>query len=290
MVETKSQKIKSDKETIIDMEPVKEASNNKDFKNPSFFISIITLILTVSIFIWVIFSYIPKLSETEIDRINIIIEEIEKNNKEGNKFSFLTDEIKKINNKILEISKKENEITQAEFKNLSSLVMSLKSELELITKKQILLDINKKAIEHKKNNDSKFKKHLNLSDQNNSSIDIVYVKKTEDKLILETQIIIDKLLAREDLGAGLNEGIELNELSYLSRFKNYLAGFFKLRQYSDNLTPRAIITKAEIELKKGNLDQSLNLLKTLPENWKKSINQFIINAEIHLKKSIKVIE
>ena len=109
-------------------------------------------------------------------------------------------------------------------------------------------------------------------------------------MILETQIIIEKLLAREDLGSTSNEQIKLNELGYLSRLKNYLAGFLKLRQYSNNSTPRAIITKAETELKKGNLDKCLNLLKTLPDTWKKSINQFIINAEIHLNKKIKVIE
>ena len=34
MAETKAQKIKSDKETIIDMEPVKEVSNKNNYKNP----------------------------------------------------------------------------------------------------------------------------------------------------------------------------------------------------------------------------------------------------------------
>ena len=55
MTETKAQKITNDKETIIDMEPVKEVSNKKNFKNPSFIISIITLILTVTMFSWIIF-------------------------------------------------------------------------------------------------------------------------------------------------------------------------------------------------------------------------------------------
>ena len=44
MAETKAQKIKSDKETIIDMEPVKEVSNKSDYKNPAFLISFITLV------------------------------------------------------------------------------------------------------------------------------------------------------------------------------------------------------------------------------------------------------
>ena len=40
MAETKAQKIKSDKDTIIDMEPVKEVSNKNNYKNPAFFISL----------------------------------------------------------------------------------------------------------------------------------------------------------------------------------------------------------------------------------------------------------
>ena len=122
----------------------------------------------------------------------------------------------------------------------------------------------------------KLKKNLDSTPQNNSSLDAVYLKK-EVELILETQIIIDKLLAREDLESTSNEQINVNELDSLSRLKNYLAGFFKLRQYSNNSTPRAIITKAETELNRGNLDKCLKLLKTLPDNWKKPINEFIIS-------------
>jgi hypothetical protein len=290
MAETKAQKIKSDKETIIDMEPVKEVSNKKNFKNPSFIISIITLILTVTMFSWIIFFYIPKLSKTEINRVDIIIEEIKKNNQENNKLNTLTKEIKKIKNQILDISKNKDEITQTEFKNLYSLVMSLKGDIKLITKKQINLEINNKVLDDQKDNDLKLKKNDNLSTKKKSSLDVSYLKKKEARLILEIQIIIDKLLAREDLGFTSNGQIGLYELGYFSRLKNYLAGFFKLRQYSNNSTPRAIITKAETELKNGNLYKCLNLLKTLPDNWKKSIDEFIINTEIHLNKKNKVTE
>ena len=289
MAETKAQKIKNDKETIIDMEPVKKVSNKNNYKDPAFFTAVIALILTITILSWFILYYLPKLSETETKRINIIIEEIEKNNKEDDKFSVLTEEIKKIKNQILAISKNENEITQTEFKKLSSLVISLKNKIELITKKQISLEINNEVLDYQNNKDLKLKKNLDSSTQNNSSLDAVYLKK-EDDFILETQIIIDKLLAREDLESTSNKQIENNELGYLSRFKNYLAGFFKLRQYSNNSTPRAIITKAETELKNGNLAKCLNLLKTLPDNWKGSINKFIISAEILLNKTSKVIE
>ena len=282
MAETKAQKIKSDKETIIDMEPVKEVSNKNNYKNPAFFISFITLVFTITILSWIILYQIPKLSEAETNRVNIIIKEIEKDNKKDNKFVILTEEIKKIKSQISEISNNKNEVTSEQFKNLSSLVMSLKDELKLIKNKQIPQEIGNKNLDYKKNPVS--------SIQNNFSSRSVSLKRKEAGLILETQIIIDKLLAREDLASTSNEQINVNELYSLSRLKNYLAGFFKLRQYSNNSTPRAIITKAETELKNGNLDKCLKLLKTLPDNWKKSINEFIVNTEIHLNKTIKATE
>ena len=95
-----------------------------------------------------------------------------------------------------------------------------------------------------------YNKNLDSSVQNNFSSSSVSLKRKEAGLILETQIIIDKLLAREDLASTSNEQINVNELDLLSRLKNYLAGFFKLRQYSNNSTPRAIITKAETGIKK----------------------------------------
>ena len=290
MAETKAQKIKSDKETIIDMEPVKEESNKSDYKNPAFLISFITLVLTITILSWIILYHIPKLSEAETNRVNIIIKEIEKDNKKNNKFVVLTEEIKKIKSQILEISNNKNEVTSEDFKNLSSSVMSLKDELKLITNKNIPQEVDNKNLDHQKNNTVNYNKNLDSSVQNNFSSSSVSLKRKQASLILETQIIIDKLLAREDLASTSNEQINVNELDLLSRLKNYLAGFFKLRQYSNNSTPRAIITKAETELKNGNLSQCLKLLKTLPGNWKRPINEFIIKTEIYLNRTIKVTE
>ena len=290
MAETKAQKIKSDKETIIDMEPVKEESNKSDYKNPAFLISFITLVLTITILSWIILYHIPKLSEAETNRVNIIIKEIEKDNKKNNKFVVLAEEIKKIKSQILEISNNKNEVTSEDFKNLSSSVMSLKDELKLITNKKIPQEVDNKNLDYQKNNTVNYNKNLDSSVRNNFLSSSVSLKRKEAGLILETQIIIDKLLAREDLASTSNEQINVNELDLLSRLKNYLAGFFKLRQYSNNSTPRAIITKAETELKNGNLSQCLKLLKTLPDNWKRPINEFIIKTEIYLNRTIKVTE
>ena len=272
------------------MEPVKEVSNKSDYKNPAFLISFLTLVLTITMLSWIILYHIPKLSEAETNRVNIIIKKIKKNNKKNNKFVVLTEEIKKIKSQTLEISNNKNEVTSEDFKNLSSSVMSLKDELKLITNKQIPQEIDNKNLDYQKNNTVNYNKNLDSSVQNNFSSSSVSLKRKQASLILETQIIIDKLLAREDLASTSNEQINVNELDLLSRLKNYLAGFFKLRQYSNNSTPRAIITKAETELKNGNLSQCLKLLKTLPDNWKRPINEFIIKTEINLNRTIKVTE
>ena len=117
------------------------------------------------------------------------------------------------------------------------------------------------VLDYQKNNTVNYNKNRDSSVQNNFSSSSVSLKRKQASLILETQIIIDKLLAREDLASTSNDQINVNELDLLSRLKNYLAGFFKLRQYSNNSTPRAIITKAETELKNGNLSQCLKIIK-----------------------------
>jgi len=59
-----------------------------------------------------------------------------------------------------------------------------------------------------------YNKNLDSSVQNNFSSSSVSLKKKEARLILETQIIIDKLLAREDLASTSNEQINVNELDF----------------------------------------------------------------------------
>ena len=50
------------------------------------------------------------------------------------------------------------------------------------------------------------------------------------------------------------------------------------------MSPRSLITKAEKEIKKWNIQEAINLLKKLPKNWKKSINEFILRADQILNK------
>ena len=212
MAETKAQKIKSDKETIIDMEPVKEESSKSDYKNPAFLISFITLVLTITILSWIILYHIPKLSEAETNRVNIIIKEIEKDNKKNNKFVVLAEEIKKIKSQILEISNNKNEVTSEDFKNLSSSVMSLKDELKLITNKKIPQEVDNKNLDYQKNNTVNYNKNLESSVQNNFSSSSVSLKRKQASLILDTL----KLLLTNFLQEKIWHQLPMNKLTSMN--------------------------------------------------------------------------
>ena len=91
--------------------------------------------------------------------------------------------------------------------------LSLKDELKLITNKQIPQEIDNENLDYQNNNVS-HKKNLDLTVQNNFSSSSVSLKRKEAGLVLETQIIIDKLLTREDLASTSNVRKK--------RFKKYL--------------------------------------------------------------------
>ena len=52
MIKAKTHKAKSDKETIIDMEPVNETQKTIILKNPFFYIPFITVLSFIMILIW----------------------------------------------------------------------------------------------------------------------------------------------------------------------------------------------------------------------------------------------
>ena len=105
------------------------------------------------------------------------------------------------------------------------------------------------------------------------------IKKSQKELIKEGEIIIEKLLSKKDFGSSSNYDEVLSEQTYLNRLKNYFAGFLKLRKFSDNATPRGLITMAEKELENKNFNNFLSIIKTLPENWKETIKNSINRFE-----------
>lgn len=280
MVRSKTQKTKSDEETIIDMEPVKEEHKKNFLKNSSFIIIFSSLIITIISILWLIFYYLPNSYQS-------------KNNK-----------IEDLTNRVVKLETLNKDPNNEELKNLKSEIQSLRSQIDKIDlnlvnsssleieklKQKISLLNNEilKITEIQKNQQSSSETFDNLSDtsetsKKSNSIEIIKKietpNKSQEELINEARAVIEKLLKRKDLGSLSKQEFNEGELDVYNKIKNYLAGFFKLRQFSDDSSPRSLITKAEKELDNNNLKNFINIIKQLPDNWKIPINNFIVKAE-----------
>ena len=279
MVDTKTQRNKSDKETIIDMEPVKDEQKISFFKINHFIVSIISILFLTTISTWLILYYLPNFFQEQTNRISELSNIVQKmDKKENQNINILTQEIEILRNEIKNIDLDKSEETKFQIKNLQQSLLLVKEELEKISIKLFALEKeNKQAINKTFKTDSK-KNKINITENNQN------LKKSENELIIEAKSIIEKLLAKKDLQSFSNEELNLMEQSYFKKIKNYLAGFFKLRQFSNDLSPRGLITKAELELQSGNFYNFLSLIKKLPNNWKEPIKDFINRFENSLLK------
>ena len=281
MVDTKTQRNKSDKETIIDMEPVKEQQKISFFKTNNFILPLISVLFFVLISTWLILDYLPNFFQEHTNRINDLANTIQKiDEKENKKINILNQEIEKLKNEIKNFDLNRNEEAKIEIKDLQKSLLLVKEELKKVSTKLFVLKKEyKQAFDKKDEPKSKIspnnfiRNNVNISENNKN------FKNIENELIMEAKNIIEKLLAKKDLESFSNEELNLIEQSYFEKIKNYLAGFFMLRQYSNDQSPRGLITKAELELKSGNLYNFLSLIKQLPDNWKVPIKDFIFKLE-----------
>ena len=280
MVDTKTQRNKSDKETIIDMEPVKEQQKISFFKTNNFILPLISVLFFVLISTWLILDYLPNFFQEHTNRINDLANTIQKiDEKENKKINILNQEIEILKNEIKNFDLNRNEEAKIEIKDLQKSLLLVKEELKKVSTKLFVLEKEYKQVVDKKDQPKNkispnnfIRNNVNISENKN-------FKKIENELIMEAKNIIEKLLAKKDLESFSNEELNLIEQSYFEKIKNYLAGFFMLRQYSNDQSPRGLITKAELELKSGNLYNFLSLIKQLPDNWKVPIKDFIFKLE-----------
>ena len=285
MVDTKTQRNKSDKDTIIDMEPVKEPQKISFFKTNNFLVPFISILFFLLISIWLILFYLPAFFQEQTIRINELANIIQKiDEKESEKINILNQEIELLRNKIKKIDLSTNEETKFDIKDLQKSFLFVKEELEKVSTKLFVLEKDNKQVFIKKDEPTNkvspinsVGNKVNIFEQNNE------LKNNENQLIIEAKSIVEKLLAKKDLESFSNEELYLTEQSYFEKFKNYLAGFLKLRHYSNSLSPRGLITKAELELESGNLYNFLSLIKKLPNNWKEPIKDFIFKLENFLQ-------
>ena len=285
MVDNKNHKNKSDKDTIIDMEPVKELQKVSFFKTTNFIVPLISILFFALISIWLVFDYLPKFFREQTNRINQLGNIIQKiDEKENKRINIVNQEIEVLKNEIKNIDLNINEQTNIEIKDLQKSLLLIKEDLKKISNKLLVLEKgNKQVVDKKDETKNKVppinsnKNKINFSEKSQNLI------KKENELIIEAKSIVEKLLARKDLESFSNEELNLIEQSYFEKIKNYLAGFFKLRQYSNDMSPRGLITKAELELESKNLYNFLSLIKKLPDNWKKPAKDFILKLESFLK-------
>jgi len=280
MVSSKTQKTKSDQETIIDMEPVKEEHKKSFLKNSYFIIIFSSLIITIISILWLIFYYLPNFYQLKNNKIEDLANRVVK----------LETLDKAPNNEELKNLKLEIQSLRSQIENIDlNLVNSSSLEIENLNQKISLINNEiLKIIEIQKNRQSSSDTVDNLSNTSETgkkSNSIGTMKKIEtpnksqEELINEARAVIEKLLKRKDLGSLSKQEFNEGELDTYNKIKNYLAGFLKLRQFSDDLSPRSLITKAEKELDNKNLKKFINIIKQLPDNWKIPINNFIVKAE-----------
>ena len=280
MVSSKTQKTKSDQETIIDMEPVKEEHKKSFLKNSYFIIIFSSLIITIISILWLIFYYLPNFYQLKNNKIEDLANRVVK----------LETLDKAPNNEELKNLKLEIQSLRSQIDNIDlNLVNSSSLEIENLNQKISLINNEiLKIIEIQKNRHSSPDTVDNLSNTSETGKklnSIETIKKIEtpnrsqEELINEAKAVIEKLLKRKDLGSLSKQEFNEGELDTYNKIKNYLAGFLKLRQFSDDLSPRSLITKAEKELDNKNLKKFINIIKQLPDNWKIPINNFIVKAE-----------
>ena len=98
-----------------------------------------------------------------------------------------------------------------------------------------------------------------------------------DELIQEFEDLKSKLLSKEQFDY-------TKERNVFNDIINKLSGFFKLRDYGDNNSPRSLITKAEISALNGDLKSVLYYLEKLPDDWKVGLKNFISKCKLFLAK------
>lgn len=285
MVASKSQPNKMDSEPIIDMGPVYQEKKLKIIIYISLFLSFLVMIISLSFFYWVIEFYIPNQLNSKSSNLEKVIDQIQNNSK------LLGKDIAKIRQNSIDLSNKlanvdiqnNNNTTKIDLDNIKKVIFSLENQIELISDKITKIEENKKL--------SKGNVTSNLIVKNNKSYQSNLksnnkLKTKEKLLIVELKSIIGNLLKRKDLGLVLNNKDILDDTNYLDQIKQYLAGSFKLRQFTEEMSPRSLITKAEKEMDNGNIQEAINLLRQLPKSWKSSINEFILRADQILNKKI----
>tara|TARA_B110000027_G_scaffold39645_1_gene43759 strand:- start:6312 stop:7211 length:900 start_codon:yes stop_codon:yes gene_type:complete len=296
MVGSKSRPNKSDEDNIIDMEPIDPEKRVKVFSYVAFFISILVFILSLSSSYWIIDFYIPE----QLEQRNYQMKSL-KNNLEDNKKLYkkniekLRVDYNNIKVKLKDFDiKNSNSKVKLDIDNLNQLVTSIEKKIDLMSIRISTLDDTQNFSKEKISRNQLLKNtkpNQELISSNNQNKIVSFLKKdnykeVKNNLLVEADLVIQKLLKRKDFGFISNKDEISKENTYFERVKNYLAGALKLREFSESLSPRSLITQAEKEIKNGNIEAVIELLKQLPKNWRNPADQFILKVDGMLNKKV----
>ena len=192
MVDTKTQRNKSDKETIIDMEPVKEQQKISFFKTNNFILPLISVLFFVLISTWLILDYLPNFFQEHTNRINDLANTIQKiDEKENKKINILNQEIEILKNEIKNIDLNRNEEAKIEIKDLQKSLLLVKEELKKVSTKLFVLEKEYKQVVDKKD-EPKNKISQNYFIRNNGCVITTWRMSKQKKIRVVNMIQIDK--------------------------------------------------------------------------------------------------
>ena len=256
----------NEEEQVIEMGPVKKEDKFSKINFVSIFLSSLSLILVITLFVFFQYKNTGLFEENIFKEKQGLIETInEKEVKLSDKINKINDLTKSMQNEIVRIEKlsKENKVGTI-YKNIEV----LKNQIEEIKIK--IHTLNKKIIFLEKEKDENLSSNVNQDKQSNKNNSENYENRKKE-LLQEFSKIREILFNKKTYSYATDE----NEKDLKTIILNYLSGFLNLRDYRENENPRALLTAAETSAFKGDLEGVIINLEKLPDEWKYNLKSFL---------------
>ena len=256
----------NEEEQVIEMGPVKKEDKFSKINFVSIFLSSLSLILVITLFVFFQYKNTGLFEENIFKEKQGLIETInEKEVKLSDKINKINDLTKSMQNEIVRIEKlsKENKVGTI-YKNIEV----LKNQIEEIKIK--INTLNKKIIFLEKEKDENLSSNVNQDKQSNKNNSENYENRKKE-LLQEFSRIKEILFNKKTYSYANDE----NEKDLKTIILNYLSGFLNLRDYRENENPRALLTAAETSAFKGDLEGVIINLEKLPDEWKYNLKSFL---------------
>ena len=256
----------NEEEQVIEMGPVKKEDKFSKINFVSIFLSSLSLILVITLFVFFQYKNTGLFEENIFKEKQGLIETInEKEVKLSDKINKINDLTKSMQNEIVRIEKlsKENKVGTI-YKNIEV----LKNQIEEIKIK--IHTLNKKIIFLEKEKDENLSSNVNQDKQSNKNSSENYENRKKE-LLQEFSRIKEILFNKKTYSYANDE----NEKDLKTIILNYLSGFLNLRDYRENENPRALLTAAETSAFRGDLEGVIINLEKLPDEWKYNLKSFL---------------